>query len=229
MSKIIKDAPFQICKDTDGKACIGLFRDDGLALVKGITEADITWINNWFDDLFPNFSFEIKIAKSIEFLDITISITNETIVTAPYSKPSCTHKYVPPQSGHDRMVISAIPYSVFYRLKLISSTKNIFEEAAKEYWNYLLKSGYDENLLQKKLDEIRMLNRKMMLVDKEKASNKNLVAALVLDSHPGLNHIRQAWRQSRDILKLDPLVNNMWSGNRNIVLAYRRGEYCQRS
>ena len=115
--------------------------------------------------MFPNFKFEVKIAKSIEFLDIKISIVNDEIFTCPYSKPSASHKYVPPNSCHDRKIISSIPYSVFYRLKLLSSTKDAFEVAAMEYFDYLTKSGYDENLLKKKLNEIRLLKREIVLQD----------------------------------------------------------------
>ena len=147
--------------------------------------------------LFPNFKFEIKIAKSIEFLDIKISIVNNEIFTCPYSKPSASHKYVPPKSCHDRKIITSIPYSVFYRLKLLSSTKDAFEVAAKEYSCYLINSGYDENLLEKKLNEIRLLNRESMLKDNKKKSHNEFIAALVVDSHPGLPNIRDAWRQAK--------------------------------
>ena len=207
MDTIISQAPFKIMKNKNGKECTGLFRDDGLALVYGLTEDDVKWVNDWFDSLFPNFKFEIKIAKCIEFLDIKISIVNNEIFTCPYSKPSASHKYVPPKSCHDRKIITSIPYSVFYRLKLLSSTKESFEVAAKEYSCYLINSGYDENLLEKKLNEIRLLNRETMLKDNKKKINNDFIAALVVDNHPGLPNIREAWRQARAIVSLDPIAN----------------------
>ena len=103
-------------------------------------------------------------------------------MTAPYSKPCASHKYVPPQSCHDRKVIEAIPYSVFYRIRLLSSNDRIFEEAAKEYFQYLSNSGYEEQTLKMKLDKVRKLSRFSMLQDGKKTTNRDFVAALVLDS-----------------------------------------------
>ena len=41
MDTIISQAPFKIMKNKNGKACTGLFCDDGLALVYGLTEDDV--------------------------------------------------------------------------------------------------------------------------------------------------------------------------------------------
>ena len=48
--------------------------------------------------------------------------------------------------------------------------------------------------------------------------------ALVVDSHPGLPNIRDAWIQAKAIVGLDPIANNWCElGSRKIVTAFRRG------
>ena len=101
-------------------------------------------------------------------MDILISIDDGFIVTKPYSKLSASHKYLSPNSCHDKKVINAIPYGVFYRLKFISSSDKIFEEAAAEYLQYLLDSGYSGQLINEKLNFIRALDRNCMTEDNKK-------------------------------------------------------------
>ena len=53
---------------------------------------------------------------------------------------------------------------------------------------------------------------------------KEFIAALVVDSHPGLPNIRDAWKQAKEIVGLDLIAKN-WceAGSRKIVTAFRRG------
>ena len=107
---------------------------------------------------------------------------------------------------------------------MLSSTKDAFEVAAMEYFDYLTKSGYEENLLKKKLNEVRLLKRDIMLQDNKKMVDKEFITALVVDSHPGLPNIRDAWKQAKEIVSLDPIAKK-WceAGSRKIVTAFRRG------
>ena len=106
MKKFVQEAPFEILKDRNGDFCCGLFRDDGLAIISGVSTDDTGNIKKWLDSLMPNLSFEILIAKEVEFLDIRLTITENEIKTAPYSKPSASHKYLSPFSCHDRKSVA---------------------------------------------------------------------------------------------------------------------------
>ena len=63
-----------------------------------------------------------------------------------------------------------------------------------------------------------------MLKDNKKTVNKEFIAALVVDSHPGLPNIRDAWRHAKLIVGLDPKAKKWCEvGSKKIVTAFRRG------
>ena len=121
MEYIVNDAPSKILKLRNGKHCMESFRDGGCRLVTGVKEDDSEKIKAWFDSIYRNLNFEIKISKKIDFLDISMDIEDGMIITRPDSKISSSHKYLNPYSCHDRTVIEDTPYSIFYREKMISN------------------------------------------------------------------------------------------------------------
>ena len=227
MENIVTSSPFEWLKDKEGKPCVGLFRDDGFGLVVGLKPEDLQNIQDWFNQIHDKLKFEVKICREAEFLDILISIENGVIVTKPYSKPSASHKYLSPNSCHDKKVINAIPYGVFYRLKLISSSDKIFEEAAAEYLQYLLDSGYSAQLINEKLNLIRALDRNCMMEDNKKKNEdkKGVLSALILDGHPAIPNGRKALKSANDILKLDKVANQMMLDKGRNISAVRRLPY----
>ena len=226
METITTTAPFEWLKDEKNEACVGLFRDDGIGLVVGLHQEDMHEVQEWFNQLHPTLKFEIKLCTEAEFLDILVSIENGKIITKPYSKPSSSHKYLSPNSCHDKTVISAIPFGVFYRLKLLSSSNQIFEDAAKQYTTYLLQSGYSTQLIQEKLNAVRNMDRTSMLEDNgENKMKPKPVAALVLDGHPAIPNGKKAITKAREILKLDKTAKNMIQNKCSLISAVRRLPY----
>ena len=224
MMKLVKEAKFEVLKDAKGKFCIGLYRDDGLALVKGVNGGDIKKIKEFLDTLAPNLTFEVKVAKKLEFLDIGISLENGYILTKPYSKPTASHKYISPKSCHDRKIIKSIPFSVLYRLRLISSSLDIFKTAAEEYKTYLLDSGYSNQDIDNNIRLVGNLDRENMLVDRKRNKGGHFIAALIVDNHPSLPSIRSGWQKAKIIIQLDDLAGKMLVKPGSIFTAFRRGK-----
>ena len=226
MKKITTTAPFEWLKDENNDACVGLFRDDGIGLVVGLNQEDTPTVQEWFNKLHPTLKFEVKLCTQAEFLDILVSIEDRKIITKPYSKPSASHKYLSPNSCHDKSVISAIPFGVFYRLKILSSSNQIFEEAANEYSTYLSRSGYSTQLINEKLNAVRALNRTSMLEDNEDKNQKQKpVAVLVLDGHPAIPSGKKAISKAKEILQLDKTANRMIKNKCSLISAVRRLPY----
>lgn len=63
-----------------------------------------------------------------------------------------------------------------------------------------------------------------MLRDRER-KNKDFVAALIMDTHPGIPKVRDIWRQFKAILELDPIGKELCKKSRNVVTTFRRGKY----
>jgi hypothetical protein len=89
--------------------------------------------------------------QTVDFLDITMDLTNSTF--KPYMKPNNTPSYVHRDSNHPPSITKNIPLAVNKRLSLISSTEDIFNEAAITYQTALDKSGYRHKLKYEAINE----------------------------------------------------------------------------
>ena len=125
---------------------IGLYRDDGLAVLQQTPRATET-IKKEICKIFRKCDLKITIEankKVVNFLDVTLDLNTEK--SKPYSKPSHTPLYVHSKSNHPPNIIRNIPESVNRRLSEISSDEAVFNEAATPYQDALHKSGYKYKL-----------------------------------------------------------------------------------
>ena len=86
-----------------------------------------------------------------DFLDVTLDMKNETY--QPFTKENHHPVYVHRSSNHPPSILKNIPLSVNDRLSRLSSSKEIFDEAAKPYQKALNDSGYDHVLEFKDMSE----------------------------------------------------------------------------
>ena len=128
------------------KKSIGLYRDDGLAIVHmSPQEAENT--KKQLCEKFNQYVLQITANANetvVDYLDMTFDIQRKEY--KPYTKP-CNHLlYVNTQSNHPSHVIKTIPQSVQSRLSTISSNEKIFDEAKGQYENALHTAGYKDKL-----------------------------------------------------------------------------------
>lgn len=64
----------------------------------------------------------------------------------PYHKPNDEITYIHSESNHPPAIIKQLPLSIESRLRTISSSKSIFDEASKTYQDALERSGYNHIL-----------------------------------------------------------------------------------
>ena len=125
----------------------GLYRDDGLAIHKVLTNRNLENINKKLHNLFKEHGLRITIETSctkVNFLDVSLDLTNGGF--CPYKKPNSKPLYVHNLSNHPKTVIKQIPLSINNRLKKISSSKEAFNTAKGEYQQSLYASGYNHKL-----------------------------------------------------------------------------------
>ena len=126
---------------------VGLYRDDGLALLKNQNKRQTDQTRKKLVNIFKNAGFDIEIEtnlKKVNFLDITFNLNNGTY--CPYKKPNDKLNYINILSNHPPQVIKQLPTSISNRLSTNSSNEIIFNEAKSEYESALQKSGYKEKL-----------------------------------------------------------------------------------
>ena len=130
-----------------GKENVGLYRDDGLAILRNANGHRADRVRKDVIEAFRKLGLRITIdtnMKAVNFLDITMNIA--TGIYKPYRKPNDTPLYVNTKSNHPPSVIKSIPVGVNKRLVSISCTKEVFEQARPLYADALRASGHASEL-----------------------------------------------------------------------------------
>ena len=127
-----------------GNEYVGLYRDDGLALIKGTNgrNADIT--RKMLHDVFQQIGLKITAQVNhqlVNFLDITLNLNNGNF--APFRKANNNPLYVNSKSNHPPSVIRQIPKSVNQRLSSLSSDQQSFDSCKPFYEHALTHSNYN--------------------------------------------------------------------------------------
>ena len=130
------------------KTDIGLYRDDGLLVLKNAKGRTIDLTRKKIIKCFSDFGFHLDIQtnlKIVNFLDITFNLSNNTY--KPYKKPNDKLQYIHTSSNHPPQIIKQLPQSISKRLSTNSSSNEIFNESKYEYEEALQQSGYKNNEL----------------------------------------------------------------------------------
>lgn len=126
---------------------LGLYRDDGLAVVNGYSGPEMDRLRKKIIALFKENGFQITIEVNLtrtEFLDLMLDLENEKYY--PYRKPNDTPLYVHRHSNHPQIILKQLPKMTAKRLSTLSCDEQEFSKAAREYEEVLKKSGFDEKL-----------------------------------------------------------------------------------
>ena len=123
---------------------IGLYRDDGLAVLKSATGSESERMRKRLIKTFQDNDLSITSLTNItsaNFLDITLNLTMESY--KPYRKPNDQPLYIDKYSNHPRHIIKTLPNTISKRISELSSTKKDFEEAAPIYIEAMKQAKHD--------------------------------------------------------------------------------------
>ena len=84
---------------------------DDIFGVADMTFVDIQSFIDAFCRFHPAVQFTFDIGRKVSFLDISVSVESENLVTTVYYKPTDSHSYLHYKSNHSRACKDAIPYS----------------------------------------------------------------------------------------------------------------------
>ena len=114
-----------------------------------------------------------SIGEEITFLDIKVNVVKDhkaddedrfLLVPSMYSKKTDTHQYLSPKSCHPKHIAENIPVMVANRCRANYSDSvkddQLFKDALIQYEAFLLKSGYDEDLIDKKFINYAIKNKR---------------------------------------------------------------------
>ena len=129
------------------KKDIGLYRDDGLGVMRNIGRPEIERRKKRIIQVFKLHKLNITVQinpKIATFLDLELNLENG--VHRPYRKPDNEPLYVNANSNHPPNVLKQIPKGIAKRLSEISSNEEVFKAAIPQYEEALKRSGFDQKL-----------------------------------------------------------------------------------
>ena len=136
-----------ILSDKYGKNNVGLYRDDGLVLLRNTSGPQSERTRKDITREFKKQGLDITISTNLKicnFLDVTLNPKDGTYY--PYRKPNNETLYVNTNSNHPPTIIKHLPSAIGRRISDISSNKELFNKAKPHYENALRQSGHDEEL-----------------------------------------------------------------------------------
>ena len=126
---------------------VGLYRDDGLAVIHNSSTSDNEDIKKLLCTKFTK-DFNLKITaeanlNTVDYLDVTLNLHQNSY--KPYRKPDDNPIYINAKSNHPPMIFKEVPKSVNKRICSLSSSEHSFDNAIPTYKEALTRSGYSHN------------------------------------------------------------------------------------
>ena len=123
---------------------MGLYRDDGLFILRKINKQQADKIRKKIISIFKNINFKIEIVTNlieVDFLDVTFNLENSTY--RPYKKPNDKLIYIDVSSNHPPQIKKQLTKILLSRN---SSNADIFNNTKLEYEEALKKCGHTTKL-----------------------------------------------------------------------------------
>ena len=176
----------------------------------------------------------------VKFLDTRLRMIKDEryayedkYIIAPsiYSKDTDTHQYLSPKSCNPVHITKNIPTTVAYRCRANCSDKIkndvMFKEALIEYEAYLIKSGYDEENVDKKLTNFAMrYKRKDILENKIKMKRKSPMKKyrFVTNFEPTFPDIKTGLKKFKHIIEDNEELKKIFPhGIKHFQISEKRG------
>ncbi|XP_078354462.1 uncharacterized protein LOC144639078 [Oculina patagonica] len=155
------------------------------------------------------------------FLDIKLTIENNTLQTSVHYKETDTHNYPHHTSLHPDHCKKAIPYSQFLPLRRICSDNDDFVARTSEMKTFFLARGYPEASLDNDLRRVSTVRRDDLLTPpSHRDDNAENRVPLVLTYNPFNTGTKRILLENFDILSTDPETRRIFT--EFPLVSYRR-------
>ena len=175
---------------------------------------------DYLNNIHPNIKFTSSHSSTnVPFLDVDVSLTNDgNICTDLYTKPTDKHQHLLFSSCHPLHTKKAIPFSLALRLRRICSTDETFSTRAAQLTTYLLKRGYNRDLVTEQVQRAANIPRIQTLQTKD--VNKPKRIPFITTFNPSLPHISNIIKKHYNLLLSSNRCKNVFQ---NLpVVAFRR-------
>ena len=117
-----------------GREAIGLYRNDGLAILKNKSVRLTDKTRKELHKIFEEFGLKIRAEgnlRSVNILDVTFDLNNGKYM--PFRKPNNDPLYINRHSNHPPNITKQLPTSINKRIALVSSDQDTFQRSAHTY------------------------------------------------------------------------------------------------
>ena len=145
---------------------------------------------SYINSIHPTIKFTAEYSdKQINFLDITVTLEGDQLITDLYVKPTDTHQYLHASSCHVFHSKRAIPYSQALRLNRICSNNRLFDKRCDQLEAWLMERGYSGRLVRQQILRARKFNRKDLL-NKERQDCTSPDLIFNITYHPAFSKLK---------------------------------------
>ena len=120
-------------------------------------------------------------ARSVPFLDTSVSVKGGKFSTDLYKKPTDRCQYLLPSSCHPSHIVKNIPYNLAYRILRICSDKENLMKRLGELKNLLITREYREKSLDDAISRVLKISRAEAIKKVEKQKNERPVFILTFN------------------------------------------------
>ena len=154
---------------------IGLYRDDGLALIQTKSGRLSDKARKDFIQTFNDFGLKITAQANQQltnFLDLTLNLTDSTY--KPYRKPNDKPLFINRSSNHPPSIIRQLPLSINRCINTLSCDKQAFDSTAPLYNDALKHSNFNTQLTYNRTPNNPRRNRQRNTIWYNPPFNKNV-------------------------------------------------------
>jgi len=142
---------------------------DDILILSSLSNTELDHFLSSYTSFYPSLTYTQETSdSSAHFLDITIKIDGNQIVTTLYTKPSNSKQYLLYNSCHPKNTLNSIPYSQFLRLKRICSLDSDFHAESNKLFSTFLECGYPSHILTNALQSASQKDRVTLLISNPK-------------------------------------------------------------
>ena len=130
-----------------GKGNVGLYRDDGLAVVRNLSGPQTDRLRKRMVQCFKDNGLQITVEINLhvtDFLDVTLDLPGDKYY--PYRKPNNELLYINTASNHPPSITKQLPNMINRRISDISCNEHEFNKAKTAYEEALAKSGFQKSM-----------------------------------------------------------------------------------
>lgn len=126
-----------------GKENVGLYRDDGLAVVNFASGRKVDQLRKQIIAIFKNEGLQITInvnLSTVDFLDVTFDLASNRYY--PFRKPDNDLLYINKNSNHPPTILKELPNMINKRISDLSCNEEEFKKSKTQYESALKRSGF---------------------------------------------------------------------------------------